>query len=136
LVGLEFELRASCLQSSHFTTWATLPVHFDLVVLEISVLKIISLGWYWTEVLLISASQVARIIGVSHHYLAPQLTLISSQGEKTAIFVCMYLFILFIVVLEIEPGLLYKLHTTELHLQYLTCCFTLWAFHFLYILRN
>jgi hypothetical protein len=32
--GMGFELRASRLQSSHSTTWATLSVHFALVILE------------------------------------------------------------------------------------------------------
>jgi hypothetical protein len=34
LVGLVFELKPSLLQSRHSTTWATPPVHFALVILE------------------------------------------------------------------------------------------------------
>jgi hypothetical protein len=33
-MGLGFELRASYSQSRCFTTWATCPVHFTLVILE------------------------------------------------------------------------------------------------------
>jgi hypothetical protein len=33
-VGLCFGLRTKCLQSRHSTPWATLPVHFALVILE------------------------------------------------------------------------------------------------------
>jgi hypothetical protein len=34
LMGLGLELRASCLQSRHSTTWNTPPTHFVLVILE------------------------------------------------------------------------------------------------------
>jgi hypothetical protein len=34
-VGLGFELKTSLLQSIGHTTWAILPVHFNLVILEI-----------------------------------------------------------------------------------------------------
>jgi hypothetical protein len=33
-MGLGFEFRASCLQRRLFTIWATLPVHFAMVILE------------------------------------------------------------------------------------------------------
>jgi hypothetical protein len=56
LVGLGFELRLVCLQSRHTTTWATPPIQFSLVVLEMGVSQIIC----WAG-LLLSASQVARI---------------------------------------------------------------------------
>jgi hypothetical protein len=65
LVGMGFELRALSLQSRS-TIWATPPVHFALVILEMGVLQTICLDWPWTVILLISASQVARITGVSH----------------------------------------------------------------------
>jgi hypothetical protein len=68
---MEFELRASCLQSRHFTTWATPLVHFALVILEMGISQTICPGWHWTEILPISASQEARIIGVSHQWLVP-----------------------------------------------------------------
>jgi hypothetical protein len=59
-VGLVFELRASQLQRRCSTAWAT-PVHFAL-----DILQIICPSWPWTTILLISASQVARITGVCH----------------------------------------------------------------------
>jgi hypothetical protein len=40
LMGQEFELRASHLQNRSSTTWATLPVHFALFILEMGV-------WTW-----------------------------------------------------------------------------------------
>jgi hypothetical protein len=67
--GLGFELRASRLQSRCCTTWATPPVHFALVLLEMGVSWTIFLGWPQTEILPILASQVARITGVSHWHL-------------------------------------------------------------------
>jgi hypothetical protein len=39
-MGQGFELRASHLQSRHSTTWATLPVHFALVILEMGSWKL------------------------------------------------------------------------------------------------
>jgi hypothetical protein len=39
-VGLEFEFRASHLQSRHSTAWDTPPVHFPLVILEIESCKL------------------------------------------------------------------------------------------------
>jgi hypothetical protein len=61
-MGLEFEFKASHLQSRHFTTWAIPLVHFALVILEMGVSQ--------TIILPISASQVAKIIGVSHWHPA------------------------------------------------------------------
>jgi hypothetical protein len=40
LVGVGFELRASCLQSGCSTTCATPPVHFALVILEMESLEL------------------------------------------------------------------------------------------------
>jgi hypothetical protein len=68
LVGLGFEVRASCLQSRHSTAWAIPPVHFALVILEIGVSW--GLSWPQIAILPISSSQVARITGVSHRCLA------------------------------------------------------------------
>jgi hypothetical protein len=62
-VGQGFELRTSCLQNSHSIAWATPPVFFDLVILEMGVPQTISPGW-------ISASKVAR-----HEPLAPSFFL-------------------------------------------------------------
>jgi hypothetical protein len=64
-VGLEFEVRALCLQNRHSTTWVRPPVHFALVILEIGSHKLCQ-SWPWTMILLISASQIGRITGVSH----------------------------------------------------------------------
>jgi hypothetical protein len=64
-VGLEFEFRALGLQSKRSTAWATPPVHFALVVLEMGVSGTIYLGWSPTPILPISASQVAKITGMS-----------------------------------------------------------------------
>jgi hypothetical protein len=41
-------------------------VHFALVILEMQVLQSFCPGWLWTVILPISASQVAKIVGVSH----------------------------------------------------------------------
>jgi hypothetical protein len=38
--------------------------------LEMGVLQTICLGWPWTKILLISASQVAKITGMSHWHQA------------------------------------------------------------------
>jgi hypothetical protein len=69
LVELGFELMALCLQSKHSTTLATLPIHFVLVILEMGFWRTICPGWPWTTILPISASQVARILGVGHQQL-------------------------------------------------------------------
>jgi hypothetical protein len=64
-----FELRASCLQSRNsmpefiLVNWSSPPVHF-----ADGILRAICLGWSWTVILLISASQVARITGINHRY--------------------------------------------------------------------
>jgi hypothetical protein len=65
-----FELRASHLQSSHSTAWATPPAHFTLDILEMGVSQTICPGWPQTMILLISAFQEARMTGVSHQHLA------------------------------------------------------------------
>jgi hypothetical protein len=38
----EFELRTLCLQSRHSTAWATPPVHFGMVILEIGPRKLLA----------------------------------------------------------------------------------------------
>jgi hypothetical protein len=63
-VGLEFELRVLCLQSKCSITWATPPGHFALIILEMGVSQTIGQDWPWTVILLISASQGARTVGV------------------------------------------------------------------------
>jgi hypothetical protein len=85
LVVLGFELRASHLPDRWSITWATPLALFCVVYFQDRILLTISLGWLWTSILLISASWVARITGVSHwclavwhfmcHVFGPQLTL-------------------------------------------------------------
>jgi hypothetical protein len=66
LVGLEFELRAACLQTRHTTSWATHFAHFALVILEMGSWELfLRAGKELQPSFLISASQVARITGVS-----------------------------------------------------------------------
>jgi hypothetical protein len=69
---LGFELRASRLLDRHSTyilSHSTSPI-FLWRVFQARVLRTICLGWLWTSILLISASWVARIIGVSHRHPA------------------------------------------------------------------
>jgi hypothetical protein len=55
--------------------WATPPVCFALVILEMGVSHTICPGWPWTLILLISASQVPRTVGLSHGHPAQPLFL-------------------------------------------------------------
>jgi hypothetical protein len=64
---LGFKLRASHLQVRCSTTWVTPPALFCDGYFQDRVSWTICLGWLWATILLISASWVARIIGVSHH---------------------------------------------------------------------
>jgi hypothetical protein len=59
------------LQSRHCTAWATPPVHFTMVILEMGVLRTICSGLPQTIIFQISASLVARITNVSIWCLAP-----------------------------------------------------------------
>jgi hypothetical protein len=62
-----FEIRALCLQSRHsYHLSHTSTPFFVLVILEMGVSQTIFLDWPQTATLPISASQVARITGVSH----------------------------------------------------------------------
>jgi hypothetical protein len=67
-VGQEFELRVSYLQSLLSTTWATPPSPFCSGYFRDGVSQTIFLGWPRTEILLISASQIARITSVNLAY--------------------------------------------------------------------
>jgi hypothetical protein len=68
---MEFELKASYFQSRHSTTTCGTPlVHFALVILEMGVSRTICPSWLQILILLISASQVTKIIGANHWYLA------------------------------------------------------------------
>jgi hypothetical protein len=64
-VGVGFELRASCLQSRCSMAWVIPAAHFALIILEMGVLWTICLDRPQTTVLLMSASWVARITGLS-----------------------------------------------------------------------
>jgi hypothetical protein len=69
-VVLELELRATHLLGRWFTTWAT-PALFCVGYFQDTVLQTIyPAGWLWNLILLISASGVARISGVSHQHPA------------------------------------------------------------------
>jgi hypothetical protein len=61
-LGLEFELQASHLQSRHSSARVTPPVRCALVILETGSGELFP----WAGFILISASPVARITGVSH----------------------------------------------------------------------
>jgi hypothetical protein len=69
LVVLGFEFRALYLLERQSTTWATLPALFCVGCFLDRVFQIICLNWLQTVILLISASWIARIIGVSHQCL-------------------------------------------------------------------
>jgi hypothetical protein len=49
---------------------ATPPALFHVWYFQHSISQTVCLGWPWTEILLIAASRVARITGVSHQHLA------------------------------------------------------------------
>jgi hypothetical protein len=66
-VGLEFELKASYSQNRHSTTQVIPLVHFALVILEMGYHELFA-HWPRTAILPNSASQGARITGVSHQH--------------------------------------------------------------------
>jgi hypothetical protein len=68
LVGMEFELRASHLQSRHTTAWAIPFVHFCSGYFGNRISQTIFPGWPWTTILPIY--QVARITRMSRGHLA------------------------------------------------------------------
>jgi hypothetical protein len=70
LAGLGFEFRASCLLGRRCTSWTTLPALFCVGYFQDRVSWNACPSWPWTIVLLISASQVAGIIDMSHWHLA------------------------------------------------------------------
>jgi hypothetical protein len=84
LAILGFELKASHLLNRYSTTWVTPPALFCTGYFWHRVSWTICLGWLQTTVLLISASQVARITGVSHQCpavcLLSKATLPSPEG--------------------------------------------------------
>jgi hypothetical protein len=65
-VVLRFEHRTSCLLSRCSAQELTPPALFHVGHFWDRVLWSVSLGWSWTMILLISASRVARITGMSH----------------------------------------------------------------------
>jgi hypothetical protein len=78
--GTRFEFRASCLQTRCSIAWATALFYSGYF--GNGVLRTIFPGWLSTAVLLISASQVARITGVSHQH--PGQTRGSLDGDPFA----------------------------------------------------
>jgi hypothetical protein len=94
----------------HSTTWATLPVHFILVILELGVLWPVCPDWPRTSILLISASQVTKITGVSHWHPARQFSCVCVPGSVPGIGLT--------VQREwqtcYEPMLLFQCHTKDL----------------------
>jgi hypothetical protein len=70
LVGLESELRALCLPGRCSATGATLPALFCVWYCQDRVFQAVCPGWLQTTIILISASWVTRITGVSHWYPA------------------------------------------------------------------
>jgi hypothetical protein len=109
LVKLEF-VRASCLQSRHSTTWTIPLVHFVLVVFWRWGLVNYFPRWPQTSVLLISAFQAARIVGVSHQFLA-------------VVFILFFFFLSFICILEINTLLDEQLSKISPH--FVGCLLTL-----------
>jgi hypothetical protein len=65
-MGQGFELRTLHLQSRHSTAWAPPPVPFCSGSFGDGVLRTICPSWSQSSNLQISASKVARIIGMSH----------------------------------------------------------------------
>jgi hypothetical protein len=64
--------------------WAAPPVLFLWRIFQDRVSRTICPGWLWTMILLISASWVARIIGMSHQYPANTCNLrAAGQHGKT-----------------------------------------------------
>jgi hypothetical protein len=66
---LGFELRALHLLGRQSSTWPTPPALFCVGYFWDRVSRTICLGWLQTEILLISASWVPRVTGVSHLHL-------------------------------------------------------------------
>jgi hypothetical protein len=68
--GLEFELGASCLQSRHYRLSQTSSSFFCVFFcfFKIGPLKLFASGWPQTVIFPMSASQVARITGMSHQH--------------------------------------------------------------------
>jgi hypothetical protein len=102
-----FELRASCLQSrSQWTSSPFCSSYFG----EGGFLWALCLDWPWTLVLLISASQVARIIGMGHWLLTELLFFMSTRSKTSVSFtetISFYFFL--VVVLEFELRALHLL---------------------------
>jgi hypothetical protein len=58
----------SCLKGRPSTAWVTPSTLYCIGYFQDSVLQTIFLGWHQTLILLISASWVARITGMKHHW--------------------------------------------------------------------
>jgi hypothetical protein len=77
------ELRVSCLLGRYTITWVTPPALFCVEYFRDRVSRTICLSWPQTAIFLISASWVARIIGVRHWHLA-QLPFIWAKAQMMA----------------------------------------------------
>jgi hypothetical protein len=101
LAALEFELKASHLLGRHSYSYClshpTSPFLW-WVFLRDRVSRTVCLGWLWTVILLISASWVARIIGVSHQCPAHYWFLLGKCCTTWAIMP----FLFALVIFEIE----------------------------------
>jgi hypothetical protein len=63
-------------------TWAIPPVSFVIRFFEIGSPRLFAWGWLWTMILMISASWVARIIGVSYQCQAFYFEITPHQLEE------------------------------------------------------
>jgi hypothetical protein len=125
------ELRASCLQNKCFTAWATIPVHFALIIMVMGSCELFSPGWPWNLILPISTFQVARLTAMRHwcrlfYYLRLKFRLLvldhSSFLMYSFFFFCFWFWFLMILGLELRT------------LYLLGQCFTTWVIlpaHFL-----
>jgi hypothetical protein len=79
---LWFELKTSCLLGRHSTAWATLPALFCVGYFWDRVSGTICLRWLQTTILLICASWVVMIIGMSHYLVEMLLFVLVVLGFK------------------------------------------------------
>jgi hypothetical protein len=71
-----------CLQSRHSTAWTISLIHLLWLFWRWGLANYLQ-GWPWTAILHISASQVARITGVSHQCLVTQEIVLSKHCKLT-----------------------------------------------------
>jgi hypothetical protein len=113
MAGLGFEFRTLCLQSECSTTWATHLV-LSTGYLADGVSWTLCLGWPHTAILLVSAFQVARIIGIDHWCLLAVLflsilyTQLCFYDHKWTIYIYKYLYFKCILLIHIGNCLHHK----------------------------